>query len=388
MISLQSLVSALSKCPTNNKLKLPPQNDTFIQKNAFEFKVEKLKNTLEINNNLLTNVSYTMDHEIEKLKQNTNNCDDYEDKVNSEKQEHLIPNESLILITENSALELPEIVKNILSYLNDNEIEHFYLYGNKNPESFYKSVLLLVKNDFIIKNKNGRRNDVLTFKKELALPFESFYKKLNYKNLKIIKSALVNDLINTDNYYDNKLITYLSDYLQSNILIIDIIDMTYKYIYFVKNDINTNYINSNDDNDASFLTLIKYSNDTFLPLMNSNGNHYLSKKIISNLDTLGFIKELIRENSNVNTKNSNVNTKNSNVNTNNSKDNTISDDNTNDNNDANNDKLTLESINKYSLSELQDLCNNKNIDIKKQGKNKEINKTKKELYDTLVKYKL
>ena len=179
MISLQSLVSALSKCPTNNKLNLPNQNDSFTQKSAFDFKIEKLTNTLEINDHLLTNISYTMENEIEKLKQNTNHIDDYEDLNNDEKQDNLIPNESLILITENSALELPEIVKNILSYLNDTDKENYYLYGNKNPESFYKSILLLVKNDFIIKNKNGRRNDVLTFKKELALPFESFYKKLN-----------------------------------------------------------------------------------------------------------------------------------------------------------------------------------------------------------------
>ena len=377
MISLQSLVSALSKCPTNNKLNLPNQNDSFTQKSAFDFKIEKLTNTLEINDHLLTNISYTMENEIEKLKQNTNHIDDYEDLNNDEKQDNLIPNESLILITENSALELPEIVKNILSYLNDTDKENYYLYGNKNPESFYKSILLLVKNDFIIKNKNGRRNDVLTFKKELALPFESFYKKLNYKNLKIVKSTLINNLINSDNYCDNKLITYLSDYLQSNILIIDIIDMTYKYIHFIKNDLNTNYINHDNSNNTSFLTLIKYSNDTYLPLMNSNGNHYLSRNIINNLDTLSFTKELIREQINTNT-NTNTNN-NNNINTNTNTNNNIN------TNTETNIKLNLESIGKYTLSQLQNLCNDNNINIKKQGKNKEINKTKKELYDELSK---
>ena len=68
---------------------------------------------------------------------------------------------------------MPEIILEVFKQAKlDNS--DWYIYGLKNPESFYKSFLLLSKLDFIIKNKTEKKNDVATFKREMALQYETF----------------------------------------------------------------------------------------------------------------------------------------------------------------------------------------------------------------------
>ena len=63
----------------------------------------------------------------------------------------IIPNKSLIIYMENENANIPEILIKLLPYelFNPNE---WYIYGVKNPESFYKSFLLLSKVDFIFRS--------------------------------------------------------------------------------------------------------------------------------------------------------------------------------------------------------------------------------------------
>ena len=101
------------------------------------------------------------------------------------------------MINENGTCNLPEIIINILSTYNKEQVitggsqlklNDYYLYGLKNPESFCKAVLLLYDTSFIIQKSHMRKNYVLTFKKEMAIKLDHYYKSLKYKNFKVNKN--------------------------------------------------------------------------------------------------------------------------------------------------------------------------------------------------------
>jgi len=186
----------------------------------------------------------------------------------------ILTGNSIITYNENEVAALPEIIIDMLNKLNYT-INEWYIYGIKNPESFYKSFLLLTKMDFIIKNKNDKKNDVVTFKREMALHYEHHYKLFNYRKLRFPKFEMIHNLINMENYCNYDAIKYTVDYSQHNILILDIINMQYLDINYIINPSGNESINesSNESSNLTFSIIIKYTNNTYLPLMNSNGKH-------------------------------------------------------------------------------------------------------------------
>jgi hypothetical protein len=54
--------------------------------------------------------------------------------------------------------------------------------------------------DFIIKNKTEKKNEVATFKREMAMQYETFYKSLNYRKLRFPHYEMVHNLTSVDNY--------------------------------------------------------------------------------------------------------------------------------------------------------------------------------------------
>ena len=288
MISLETLQTQLPKCQTHNKISLPGQKKSFVQNTAYDFKVKTLQNNLKVCEFISQVPNYTMEKELEKLRENIEISEDKE-----EKEINYIPNRSLILITENSSLELPEILVELLKEAKMNN-DQYYVYGTKNPDSFCKSLLLLFKNDFIIGNKNRRRNNVLTFKKELIIKCEQYCREGKYMAYNIVKTKLLNNILNVDNYAQYDICIYLADYLQTNLLIIDIIDNKYLPIEYRESELNKDYVSNENHslnyNSNQYLTLIKYDNDTYLPLMNYTGTHAVDSKMIQVLKDKGFAR--------------------------------------------------------------------------------------------------
>ena len=398
MISIQTLSSQLKKCPVSAELKLINQEHSFIQPSAVEqkyFSIQHQLNSVKSKNGELDYTIHSNNSSYEKTKTEHN--------FNNE----VIANESLLMITENSTLDLPEI---ILTELNGVVDSRYYIYGIKNPDSLYKSILLLTKPDFIIKNRNNRKNDILTFKKELSIHYDMFYKKFKYRQYKVNKVNLLNSLLNEDNYHTYDIMLYIADYLNSNILVIDIINFN----YFSINNINNNLISQDKhENLNSFYVLIKYSNDTFLPLMNSEGGHFINSDALNKLvNSDKFSKyefsKYTERNLNTSTNNNTCNSDNMcndtcNNSCNDTSNNSCNKESTNDLEGCDNivekikiggpgsldnksASLELKSISNYKLAELQELASKYNIDTKKNGKqSKLINKSKQELYDDLQK---
>ena len=268
MISIDKLVQQLQQCK-DTSITLPSSNESkFVQNTAFDIRkceLELLNNNFE----LLTEANYTMDKELENNKLQTGII-----KNNKEFSQEVIPSKSLIIYTENETANVPEILTNLLpqTVFNNNE---WYIYGIKNPESFYKSFLLLSKVDFIIKNKNEKKNEIATFKREMAIQYETFYKKLNYRKLKFPRNDMVNKLTEQDNYTEYDALQFVSDYSKLNFIILDIINQKYIDIKYI--DAKQNNAKQNDN---QFAIIIKYASNTYLPLMNSNGKHTFNSSII------------------------------------------------------------------------------------------------------------
>jgi len=196
MISIEKLIQQLQQCK-DNKITLSQQNNKFIQKTAIDIRKDEL-NFLNTNFQHLNEANYTMDSEYEKLnkenetiKQSINNI-----KTKTQDSNNLIPNKSLIIYNENETATLPEIVCTLFNTLTNDininiDTNSLYIYGIKNPESFYKSFLLLTKVDFIIKNNTEKKNEVATFKREMAIQYETFYKTLNYRKYKFSRNDMV-----------------------------------------------------------------------------------------------------------------------------------------------------------------------------------------------------
>jgi hypothetical protein len=436
MISLIQIRDSVIKCNINKNLKLPEQNKDFIQQTAYDFRIKKLENNLmKITKKIEEKTNFSIENEFKLDNQLEKNDMSYS------KVEKNIPSKSLIVITENATIDIPEIINDLFKnynssylqsflpnnslYSNSNlydnsstsniDIDKLYLFGFKNPDSFYKSLLTQISPEFITKNKIGIRNDISSFKNEIIVKLDTFYKKLNYKAYKINKTSLGQNLNSIDNYANYDLFLYLADYLLRNILIIDIIDMKYSFINYQPNKINKiddpdNIANDNITYNLSsdVLVFIKYTNETYLPLMSSasKSNYNINENIVDTLKSMNFEEEIydkfsIRKNISNNDEDVIINNANDTndiidigLNNDNDNDNNDDDDDNNDDNDDNNESIKsdennvsngfkLLSLKDYNLEQLQDLCNKNNINIKKQGKSKEINKTKNELYNEL-----
>jgi len=274
MISLEKLIQNISQCK-DSKISLPVYNDNdndtnkFVQKTAIEMRKMELE-VLDIDLDDINKANYTMDDELKDMNVKLN--EDLE-VTKSKNETYQIPSKSLIVYTENETAPLPEIILEVFKQAKlDNS--DWYIYGLKNPESFYKSFLLLSKLDFIIKNKTEKKNDVATFKREMALQYETFYNDLEYRKLRFHRYEMIHNLTSVDNYCEYDALKYVVDYNKLNLLVLDIINNKYLDIAYTENNLGPNTsINSENGN---WYIVIKYVNNIYLPLMRSNGKHYVN----------------------------------------------------------------------------------------------------------------
>lgn len=279
MISIKKLMQNIMQCQDSN-LVLPslnePENNPFIQKTAIDFRRMELEKADEVFTQL-NESNFTMDNEIEKINK-TLGCASAINSING----NIIPPESLIIYIENETVPLPEIILNLLTEINYSPDE-WYIYGVKNPESFYKSFLLLMQLDFIIKNKTEKKNEIATFKREMALHYETYYKSLEYRKLHMPHYDMIHKLTNMDNYCGYDALRFLCDYCKVNIIILDIIEKKYLEVRYIKNTLIADENVIKNHKQTEFIIIIKYTSETYLPLMNSNGKHIFNQEILKPL---------------------------------------------------------------------------------------------------------
>lgn len=247
MISISKIISILDK--TNFKGITLPNNDKFLQINAVTEKKQYIDNIVNnssaLNQTSLGNVITTNLDIFQKQSSNNQNTDSLnssnQDAIN--KIEELEKNKLINTVNykiyftnkENSKIPLPELLLDVFKKYNDNKtnlmdfnnlnINKVYMYGTKNPESYFKSLLYLTKHDFITKNKFNMNQDILNFKKQMSFNIDDFYDMNNYKyvsNKVYKKTNLVPNLLHKETYTDEGIYYLSANYLNQNLIILNL----------------------------------------------------------------------------------------------------------------------------------------------------------------------
>ena len=281
MISRDKLISLLS----NSKFKKIdlPNNIKYTQLSFFDtkkkeyddiisnFKILNTKsNVLDVVSNNKEDLSNYYDNVLNSTDDINNTSNNYKNKINYD---------TYLNYSENDKVILPEILSTIF---NDNSINNTYkddkifLYGVKNPESYYKTILLLTNIEFIVKNKYESNQALLTFKKKIAYALQSYYDDNNFKLFPekyFNPQKAVKNILNKENYVDIGIHQYICMHLKKNILIFNLQEKTFQYFSYKLN--NQIEIVNND------CYLLINNNGVYLPCMNTNKKHLFNKEIIN-----------------------------------------------------------------------------------------------------------
>ena len=178
MINIDKLIHVLGnfKSKTCNV----PKGNKFTQHTSYQMKVTELEN-------IVNNDSFELNEYIDR----TMNITSQKNSASTRKQYKSQDEETISLSTDNSIIfthgeiiNIPHILEPIFQDLNKDD---YYLYGIKNNESFYNSLVLLTQKDYIIKTKSEKSGSVTSFRRELELKLEINFTNFDYKELKLIK---------------------------------------------------------------------------------------------------------------------------------------------------------------------------------------------------------
>ena len=273
MISLSKL-SQITKL--NEKTLHFTEDNQFTQKSSIQITIEKLEreyDEYQKNNENNKNTAFMMSQVFDTTNNSSNSLDDSNNFTNN----YQIQNESqhydngVLLYAENEIINMPDFIESMFKEgisLNGNSgnIDSWYIYGVKNPDSFYKCHVLLNYPDYILKSKREKNSFVSTYKNEIAVQLESTYKKLLYRKFGFTKDDMINTLLNS-NQINYPIMIYLSDYNKCNICLIDLTKQSYQIFDNVLEESDCYYIIIRDGN-------------TYIPIMNNNGNHFVNESYL------------------------------------------------------------------------------------------------------------
>lgn len=162
----------------------------------------------------------------------------------------------------NEIINLPESCSELI------DLNSYYSFGVDEKNSNIESVLYIIDKNFKLLKQVDKENTIATLINLLKENLEKYYKQNNYSKKGIKKVDLFNQLQNSE--FNESLLTYLSDYFNINILVVDIIRQTYKF----KNTFNEKLKN---------VILINYEK-IMLPLVHIYGE-FVSNEMIDTLKT-------------------------------------------------------------------------------------------------------
>ena len=277
MISIEKLIGSLNNF--NDKgIQLPPiteRRQAFIQKTAYDIRreeLETLRNVAKVETEVANRISdYTMSKEFG-IKPNNKQI-----KQTIEAQNPKV--DSNLTYAENAIIDVPQFLKDIAPL-------SCYLYGVKNPNSFFKSVLMLNNPEYILKTNADKVIYATTFKRSIAVQLDELYRHLKYHQWNFKKLDMVNQLLNetTLNY---ALIIATADYIKKSILIFDIVKKEYQIYPSLVGGVRGHDETGHED----FFMIIKDGN-TYLPLMNGNGSHSISPDSINQIKASYILSEV------------------------------------------------------------------------------------------------
>jgi hypothetical protein len=266
MISIEKLIQAVSGF--NEKAIVLPEDERFIQKTVYDLRREELELQRELNQNKTmqatkTVCDYTMSKEFGAKPSNKQ----ISQQLNQQLQQQLVqqPQSTNFSYVENEVIDIPNTLTNLFKVVNK-QVSEWYIYGMKNPNSFFKAVLMLNNPEYILKTNSDKINYSMTFKRELAIHLDALYKQYKYQQWNFKKLDMVNQLLN-ENVINYALIISTADYVKKSLIVLDINKKEYQ-VYPSQETPNLYY-------------LITKDGQTFLPIMNSNGIHTFEDSLMN-----------------------------------------------------------------------------------------------------------
>lgn len=258
MISIEKLIQAVSGF--NEKAMTLPEDERFIQKTVYDLRREELELQRELNQNKTmqatkTVCDYTMSKEFGAK------------PSNKQISQQLVqqPQSTNFSYVENEVIDIPNTLTNLFKAVNK-QVSEWYIYGMKNPNSFFKAVLMLNNPEYILKTNSDKINYSMTFKRELAIHLDALYKQYKYQQWNFKKLDMVNQLLN-ENVINYALIISTADYVKKSMIVLDINKKEYQ-------------VYPSQENLATYYLIIK-DGQTFLPIMNSNGIHTFEDSLMN-----------------------------------------------------------------------------------------------------------
>jgi len=259
------------------------------------------------------------------------------DEINDNNKGDIMYNDSEVI---NIPKKLDDLFDNLLC-------DNYYLYGiSINNVSFLNSLLYILLSDFKFKNSKDQKQFSIQLKINLLKELSTYFKNNKYSKLNYKKQSMEDNIEN--NLFENAELHYLSDYYSINLIVLDY----YKFTYYTGGNYNDN--NNN-------IIIVKY-NDIYLPMIHIFGETpsnliykcIINKLKINNLTHQSYEKNVVDKDDCLKHEELLV---------------------------KSNENLKLKALSSYKLIDLQDLSNENNISLlNDNGKNK----TKKQLYDSLI----
>jgi hypothetical protein len=159
MISQENLTQYLAN--TTFKKIILPSSDKFTQKDYYAIKkqemdiaIQQLSNIDKLTSlgSIVHNFQDDLVHKYKELMKTDTRDDTIKEGTVDLAKAKRVDYDTYLSYNENEMIPAPSIINGILVETGDGA-DTIRLYGNKNPESFYKSLLVLTAPDFMIKSK-------------------------------------------------------------------------------------------------------------------------------------------------------------------------------------------------------------------------------------------
>lgn len=236
MISQEHLTQYLTN--TNFKKIVLPYSDKVTQQDYYSIKkremdmtINQLKNIDQLTNigPVINNFQDDLNHKYRTLmKSSANDTSTVKEGTTDLTKAKRVDYETYLSYNENEMIPVPTFISNILT--GPKSTGNILLYGNKNPESYFKSLLVLGSPDFMIKSKYERIADICKIKKEIAFAVNNLFHNNKYNllgngnagRLGFNKDKMIKNLLNQENYTDMSIFQVSIDFMKKNLIIFDI----------------------------------------------------------------------------------------------------------------------------------------------------------------------
>lgn len=173
-------------------------------------------------------------------------------------------NKKIYVCKDNQVRDIPPILNPVFT-----NYKKLYLMGVPTKNSFIHAVHNIIDSEFIMKGPIQKERTMDDFRNKIVLELDNLFKKFVYKNKKFKKSTIRDNLLSSKVFLPQT-INVIADFFDTCLLIID----ADSHLYSMGNDYNK---------DNKFIVMIR-KNNTYQPILNTDGNHYFDYSILDEIE--------------------------------------------------------------------------------------------------------